>query len=135
MKSDYKVWMLIHCGVLAFYLASEILFSAFDYENKYPFNSYLLVQAFLSIILWFLIRKRLFVPAYYLACIIVILSTYNFYTYMTQEYSFLPSYINAAFKYLAYITVIFYTIFIYVFLAYYPNKVMKTARKLRLTNT
>ena len=135
MKSDYKVWMLIHCGVLAFYLASVILFTVMGYENKYPINIYLLVQAFLSITLWLLIQKRLFIPAYYLACIIVILSTYNFFTYMTQEHSFLPSYINEAFKYFAYVAVIFYIMFIYVFLAYYPNKVMKTARKLKLTNT
>ena len=135
MKSDYKFWMLIHCAVLAFYLASEILFTALGFENKYPFNIFLLVQAFLSIALWVLINTRLFVPAYYLACIIVILSTYNFYSYTTQDFSFMPTYINQGFKYLAYIGVIFYIIFIYVFLAYYPNKVMKTARKLKLTNT
>ena len=132
MENTYKKWMLVHVIGLVIYLGWELFMILINFESNYPFSVYLLLQAFLSVTLWLLINKRLFIPAYYFACIIVILATYNLYTYSSQNNSLFSSEVNEIIKYLMYVATAFFALFLYVFLASYPNRVMKTARKLKL---
>ncbi len=127
--------MLVHVIGFVLYIGWELLLRITEFESNYPFSIYLMAQAFLSIALWYLIKKRLFKPAYYLACIIVILATYNLYTYSSQSNSLFSSEVNEIFKYLMYVATAFFALFLYAFLASYPNRVMKTARKLKLITT
>ncbi len=122
-----------HVIVLAINLCWYAILLFIGHESKYPFNIYLVLQAILSIVLWVLISKRLFIPAFYLACSVVMVATYNMYAIaINQNISHISTTANEIYHYILYFAIAFFSIFLYGILAYYPYRVMKTAKKLGL---
>ena len=133
MKTIYKHWMWGHVIVLAIYLSWYAILLFIGHESKYPLDIYLVLQAILSIVLWELISKRLFIPAFYLACSVVMAATYNIYTIsINQNISLISTTANEIYHCILYFCIALFSFFLYGILAYYPYRVMKTAKKLRL---
>lgn len=133
MKTTYKHWMLGHVAVLIVNICWLVILLVIGHESKHPFNIYLTLQAILSIILWALISKRLFLPAFYLACAVVAAATFNFHQAVNNlDFSHISVALNEIYHYVVYFCVAIFCFTLYVILAYYPYKVMKTAKKIGL---
>ncbi len=133
MESTYKYWMFVNVVGLAIYISWGGILFVIDYESKYSFNTYFVLQAILSIALWALISKRLFIPAFYFACAVVVVATLNLYeAVVNQNISHISAAANDIYHYISYFGIVVFCITIYFILAYYPYKVMKTAKKMGL---
>jgi hypothetical protein len=133
MKATYKYWMWINLVCLAIVISWDVILLAIDHESKFPFDIYFTIQAMLSIALWVLISKRLFIPAFYFACAVVVVTTFNLYkVVVAQNISHLSTTVNDIYHYGAYFGIAIFCLTLFGILAYYPYRVMKTAKKLGL---
>jgi len=132
MRSTYKSVFFLHALIGATYLFWTAFNVVFGFKGIVRVDQCFLAQIALAILLWPVIEKRLFVPAYYVACILTAITTYNFFVYGARQLGGFGSSGSQFLQYGLCMASIVFFIYMYMYLAFYPKYVMKTAKKLKL---
>lgn len=132
MRGTYKSVFITHAILGIGYLLWVVVLMVLNRYEMHELNAFFIMQIVFAMSLWLLIEKRLFLPAYYVAIFLTATTTYHFYIYGMRQLSDANSTVGQLLQFTFYISVPLFFVFIYFHLAYYPRKVLQTAKKLKL---